>query len=185
MSSKRVLVASRGPPETPRFRKISILASILGSILGAFWLHVGFPSARKWLLGRFKEREVEEHALQRLPTSIFYRFWKRFWTIFRWHFGICRILYVCNANIQKYCISAGRPATIWLFCFTDRLSRFSFFVIYVLKNIMKIVENEVRFRDRLPTPFWRGIWLNFGLHFGPPRLLKPSEIASGGHQNAA
>ena len=40
MVSKRVLVASRGPPETP-FRLGIDFGIDFGSILGAFWLHVG------------------------------------------------------------------------------------------------------------------------------------------------
>ena len=63
------------PPETPLRLEIDAgidFGSILGALLAPCWDHLGLPSARKGLLGPFKEREVEEHALQRLPTSIFY-----------------------------------------------------------------------------------------------------------------
>ena len=63
------------PPETPLRLEIDFgidFGSILGALLALCWDHLGLPSARKCLLAPFEEREVEEHALQRLPTSIFY-----------------------------------------------------------------------------------------------------------------
>ena len=53
-------------------------------------------------------------------------------TVFAWFFNAVfnrRTLYVCNANVQKYCISAGYPAPIWRFCYTERLSGCSTFLV--------------------------------------------------------
>ena len=59
-----------------------------------------------------KERKVEEHALERLPTSILEAILEATLEDFRWHFGIRRILYVGNATFTN---TAFPQATLHLF----------------------------------------------------------------------
>ena len=106
-----------------------------------------------------------------------------FGAIFGAYAGDRRMLYVYNASVQKYCTFSTQPAWHTRFCYTEGCSELS---NLFKEKLIKNVENEVRSRDRVRDPFWKGFWLHFdsildplGIHFGPEivenRFRRPSE----------